>query len=131
MNAIQEILDDLLRDFPMEVVTPIAPYTDNMSFREKFESALKSLERSKRMGNRMLQLINAFYLGRLLEIEAESLTQRSYFAQKLSLHYRTVVVRIYYIFEPYGVSQIMRTRKISMTIVRHLSLRDYQTLLGM
>jgi hypothetical protein len=130
MNAYQEILDDLAQIIPMEVTPPVSPYTNDMSFKKKFESTLKALERSKRFGSRVLQLINAYYLGKVLEVETESLAQRSYYAQKLSLHYRTVAVRTYYIFEPYGIVQIMRTRTTSLAMIRQLTLREFQNLLG-
>ena len=63
-----------------------------------------------------------------MEKGTESLTQRSYYAQKLSLHYRTVVVRTYYIFEPFGVAQIMRTRRTSLTMIRQLKSKEFRNL---
>ena len=80
MEPYQEVLSDLLQIYPEETVEYPAPYDDNMTFERKFIVTQKSLERARRLKNRILQLVNAFYLGKLLEHEANSSTQRSYYA---------------------------------------------------
>jgi hypothetical protein len=65
-----------------------------MAFNEKFCLTKDAIEWSKRLKNRVLQLTNLFYLGQLLEQEAENTTIRSYYAQQLATYYQTIAVQI-------------------------------------
>ena len=128
MDNFRTILGDLYQVLPTEPILCPVPFTRKMTFEEKFLNTLRALRRAKGLRNRILQLANAYYLGQLLEKGTESLTQRSYYAQKLSLHYRTAVVRTYYIFEPFGVTQIMRTENTSLTMIRQLGSQEFHDL---
>jgi hypothetical protein len=130
MTLYQSILEDLCQIQPTKV-TPISPpYETNMAFNEKFRLTKDAIERSKRLRNRVLQITNLFYLGQLLEQDAENSTIRSYYAQQLATHYQTVAVQIYYIFEVLGVEQIARTTRTTSTHVRNLSQTKYLELVS-
>ena len=128
MTPFQNILEDLRRTRSTEPSSLRPPYDDRMSFEEKFNITRNAADRSKRTANRTLQLVNLFYLGQLLERDAADNTQRSYFAQKLSLHYRTIAVRLYYIFEAFGVEQIAQSTRTTPSCLRSLSQDEYQDL---
>jgi len=119
MDNYLNILEDLYQTSPEEPLIFPLPYQEDEPFREKFYETLEALKRSKRLNDRLLQLVNVYYLGELLEKKAESFTQSTYYAQKLSMHYRIAAIRMYYIFEPFGVAQIMRTQKTTLTMVRN------------
>ena len=125
----QITLNDLTNRLPSNVDECSAPYEEWMTFEDKFKLTRKALSRAKGMNNRLLQLVNAFYLGRLLEIEAESDNQREHFARQLTIHYRTVIRRTYYLFEAFGVKQIMRTTSTTLTAIRTISSAEYEDLL--
>ena len=129
MNHYQTILDDLMNGLPVEVNEYPVPYEEWMTFENKIKMTRKALSRAKNINNRLLQLVNAFYLGRLLEVEADSNDQREQYANQLTLHYRTVARRTYYLFEVPGVKQIMRTTKTTLTTIRTISSAEYEDLL--
>jgi hypothetical protein len=128
MTYYQIVLEDLSREITGETYNITPPYEPHSSFEEKFYLTQKALERARRMGDRTLQLINAFYLGQLLEKETKSQTQRNYYAQQLTAHYRTTVVRIFYIYEVFGVEHLMRSTQTTLTTIRKLSFKEFQQL---
>lgn len=127
MNAYQNILEDLLRIYPADVASCPPPYAENLSLDEKFMALNDAIIKSKRMGNRTLQLTNVYYLGKFLERDVNNL-QRNYYAQQLSLHYRITAIRTFYIFEPHGVNQILKTTNTSLTMIRKLTQPEYSSL---
>ena len=128
MTHYQDILSDLNANSPQEIIVYPPSYEDNMLFEEKFIQTRKALFRAKSMSNRKLTLANAFYLGQLLEVEAETERQREQYARQLTTHYRIVIKRLYYIFETLGVEQIMRTTETTLTAIRSLSSKEYEDL---
>src|SRR6266480_1474894 len=68
MNHYQDILSDLNANSSQEIIEYPPPYETNMSIEEKFKQTRKALSRAKSMNNRILTLVNAYYLGQLLEI---------------------------------------------------------------
>jgi len=126
MNAYQNILADLLQECPPSDVCYPVPYEPQASLEDKFIALNNALERSKRYGDRIMQLVSAFYMGRFLEKEAQSL--RGHYAQRLSHHYRVTVSRVYFIFEIPGVGRLMKTTNTTMTLIRRLSFDEYQSL---
>ena len=112
-----------LQDFP-------PPYDDRDNFEEKFLKIRRAYGRAKRSNGRVLQLINAYFLGKLLEKEADTPLQRSYYAQQLSQHLYTVSVRLYYIFEFLGTKQILRSLRTNVTMIRQLSAAEYRSLVN-
>jgi hypothetical protein len=128
MNAYQSILEDLYQIFPVEVAPVILPYDENATMDSKFETLKEALRQSKRLGNRRLHLMNAFFLGQFLEKKVKTNALRSHYAQQLTPHYRTTSQRVYYLFKALGVNQIMRTVNTTLTLVRKLSQEEYQDL---
>lgn len=128
LNAYQKVLEDLLQIYPLEVLVYPPPYIGTASLEEKFDSINGAIERAKRIDDRVLMLVNVFYLGQFLEVEVRGNTRRNQFLQQLSAHFRTIAIRTYYIFEAQGVEQIMRTIHTTSTIIRKLNLIEYKDL---
>src|SRR5215212_5800344 len=100
-----------------------------MPFDRKFDLTLKALLRAKRLQNRTLQLLGAYFLGQLLETQTESSTHRGSYMCKLSPYYQVVVVRTYYIFEVFGAKKVMSTLRTSLTTIRRLKRDEFQDLI--
>src|SRR5438045_5677813 len=126
MDYYQTILDDLMNGLPAEVNEYPVPYEEWMTFKDKFKVTRKALFRAKSTNNRLLQLVNAFYLGQLLEEGADSNDQRERYNRQLTVHYRIVAKRTYYLFEVSRVKQIMRTIKTTLTTIRMISSAKYE-----
>jgi hypothetical protein len=122
------VLDDLLRPVSEEEMEYDPPYDQGSTLEEKFTLTLKALSRAKRFHNRPLQLLNAYFLGQLLETKTESHIQRNYYARRLSTHYRLTAVKAFIIFESFGPRKIMNTAKTSLTTIRQLSMEEYHDL---
>ncbi|PKY47881.1 hypothetical protein RhiirA4_421756 [Rhizophagus irregularis] len=128
INAYQRILEDLRQLQPTEIVAYPPPYTTAASLEEKFDLINAAIERAKRIDDRILMLANVYYLGHFLEVEIRDNIRRSQFIQQLSIHFRTIAIRTYYIFEVSGVEQIMRTTQTTPTMIRKLNTAEYKDL---
>ena len=69
------ILSDLTRTEPEIPGIMFPPYSEDVTFKEKFEQTKKAYERAARSRRRIQQLLNAYYLGELLEEKVESTFQ--------------------------------------------------------
>ncbi|PKB92410.1 hypothetical protein RhiirA5_444786 [Rhizophagus irregularis] len=67
VNAHQKILEDLYQIFPIEVAPIMPPYDEDATMDSKFETLKEAIRHSKRLGDRRLHLVNAFFLGQFLE----------------------------------------------------------------
>lgn len=128
MTPYQRILEDLRVAQTSYVIPYPKPYEDNMNFEEKFRLTNEAAERSKRTGDRILWLVNLFYLGQLLERQTKDNKQRGYYRQQLTEHYRTIVTRMFFLFEYLGVEHIMRTTRITPTLLREINQTEFQKL---
>ncbi|CAB4396308.1 unnamed protein product [Rhizophagus irregularis] len=124
----QLILEDLLQNEEECEIEYGPPYNYSLPFKEKFNLTLQALLRAKRLQNRSLQLLNAYFLGQLLEREIESLSQRSFYAQSLTTYYRITSIRTFYLFEVFGTKKIMSVTRTSLMMIRKLKSHEFQDL---
>jgi hypothetical protein len=75
-------------------------------------------------------LINAFFLGQLLDDKDVSPAQRTLQSQTLTAHYYKCSTRIFHLFENSGAKQILHTQFITLTWIRKLRSIEYQNLLS-
>jgi hypothetical protein len=68
----QLYIEDLNETLPEEVTPAIPPYSNGMDLQKKCQMTYRMLLRASRMKDRTLALINAYYLGKLLETETSS-----------------------------------------------------------
>ena len=125
----QVILEDLSQGPLQNILVIPPPYRNDNSFSEKFEITYKAVKRASRLNRRMLLLINAFYLGKLLESDIDSQTKRCTYSAKLSKYYLATAVRLYYLYEYLGLEHLMRSTKMTLTDIRQLSSEEYEALL--
>ncbi len=107
----------------------LEPYKADMILSQKVQTTYRALLRSTRMNNRLLSLVNSFYLGQLLEDETLIPAQRTVQVSTITTHYYRIAVRVFYLFEHLGVQRIFGTRSLTLTIIRRLKIAEYQTLI--
>ena len=94
----QLILEDLQREEHNNDITYLPPHINGMTLNEKFSIITRMMFRAKRVNNRVLFLINAFYLGEFLE-NLDNLTTRAIYTRKLTQYYYRASVQLYYLYE--------------------------------
>lgn len=124
----KSILADLLQNEEECEIEYGPPYDHTLPFKDKFNLTLQALLRAKRLQNRSLQLLNAYFLGQLLERETETLSQRSFYAQSLTTYYRITSVRTFYLFEVFGTKKVMSATRTSLMMIRKLKSHEFQDL---
>ncbi|GBB83188.1 hypothetical protein RclHR1_00010070 [Rhizophagus clarus] len=83
----------------------IPPYLEDMDIEEKFLKSYMQLQRSIQLKNRILSLVNAYFVGKILA-EIESTSERFRMKRKLTKHYSTMTEYTFDLFEP-NPSQIL------------------------
>jgi hypothetical protein len=111
----QYFKEDIQETYPIEGMI-VPPYTDEMDREQKIKISYQNLQRSIRLKQRIIALMNAYFLGRLLS-EIESTTERFVIKRKLTKHYQTMVDNTFDLFE-FRPSQILRTKVISVQAIR-------------
>ncbi|GET03435.1 hypothetical protein GLOIN_2v1780851 [Rhizophagus clarus] len=124
----QDVLQDLLILNEGHTVGYIPPYSDSMELEEKFNVTLRALFHAKQLQNWSLQLFCAYFLGKILEEEADPLSKQAYYAQRLMTYYRITSVWAYFLFKPFGPTKIMNLARTSLTTLRNLSTEEFQDL---
>lgn len=116
MDDLQEELQQAL---PLEIEQLVPPFSIEDSRDKQFKAAHNALRRSIKLKNRMLSLINAYYLGKILN-EFETSTLKFQNKRKLTVHYAVMAEYTYDIFEPYP-TKILHTTSISVQRIKKLS----------
>jgi hypothetical protein len=124
----QNVLHDLLLPIEEQDFNYVPPYSDGSTLDEKFNATIRSLFQAKRLQNRSLQLLYAYYLGQILEEQTNPIVKRTYYAQQLTSYYRITAVRVYYLFKPFGPMKVMNSTRTSLTIIRKLKTEEFQDL---
>ena len=83
----QLYIENLNETSPEEITPSIPPFSTEMDIQKKVQMAYRMLLRATRMKDRTLALINAFYLGKLLETETSSPAQRSLLKGQITKYY--------------------------------------------
>ena len=124
-----DILEDLRESTSNTIFPYPLPYNEQNTLQQKLMAIQRSIRRAKRLCNRVLILVNTFYLEKLLELEVDPF-QRVNSLTMLSSYYLLVSVRLYYLFEYLGVEQIMKTHKTTLTKIKRLSNREFLELVN-
>ena len=122
------ILQEMQRPLLEGMFEPPRPYTPNMTIDEKVKRTYRSLLKARRVKNRILILLNAFFLGQLLNDDILP-AQRTLQYQTMTTHYHQSATRIYHLFETVGIQQIMVTQALTLTWIRKLKSSEFQDLL--
>src|SRR5215211_3447552 len=125
-NNFDDIFDDLWEALP-EVVDLMPPLNlDGLDSTMKVYAMMRLIKRALCVKNRKLALMNAFYLGRMIE---EDDIVRAIARRKLTIYYFTAAIRTYYIFEECS-EQIFRTRNTTLKKIKDLKSYEYGRLIG-
>lgn len=126
-EIILEQLKDTTNPATMNIQT-FKPYDANMTLSKKVQLTYRALLRSTRMNNRLLALVNSFYLGQLLDDETITPAQRTQQTSTITTHYYRIAVRVFHLFENLGVQRILSTQSLTLTMIRRLKTIEYQAL---
>lgn len=112
-----------------EISPIVPPYQNDTTFTRKVQLTYQALLRSTRMRNRILSLVNAFFLGQLIDDVTISPAQRTLQMATVTKHYYRTAIRVYHLFENLGVQRIVDTQCLTLTVIRQLKSSEYQALL--
>jgi len=98
---ISAIISDEIKDnFKTTAIVIPPPYNENMELEEKFSIVYRELQRKTRVKNRILALMNAFYLGKLLdEISERSILSR--YQNRVTSHFLRLSRNTFEIFKDF------------------------------
>ena len=123
----QTILEDLSEPNSVDSVVEPPPFEEATPISMKVKTTFRKLHRAKRMDDRISLLVNAFYIGQIIEEEMTP-AQRTSNKSNLTAYYCQVCIRTYYIFENFGLQQIYRTRKTTLAMISRLKSTEYRQL---
>ncbi|GBC00094.1 hypothetical protein RclHR1_37430002 [Rhizophagus clarus] len=115
-------LIDLQETHPLEIRPMIPPYLEDMDIEEKFLKSYMQLQRSIQLKNRILSLVNAYFIGKILT-EIESTSERFRMKRRLTKHYLTMTEYTFNLFEP-NPSQILRTKYLNVQDIRKMKRQE-------
>ncbi|CAG8703533.1 6613_t:CDS:1 [Funneliformis caledonium] len=101
-----------------------------MTLQQKVQSIYQALLRACKIRDRVLILVNAYYLGQLLETESTNPSERIMLQNMMTIYYRLGVTRIYYLFEFLEVEQIQHTQIINFATIRQLKACEFRALIN-
>lgn len=114
---IEEILTDITASSPGTMDDLIPPYMLTVDDDQKYKLTVKALRRSISLHNRMLAIINAYFLGKFLsELDVE---QERRYKKRLTNHYNTIAKYTYDLFEQHPL-QIFATHTLDVQAIRKL-----------
>ena len=110
--TLEEIQAELLAVVPLNPGPLVSPYEEGLENKQKVKFAYQALKRSIKRKDRMTALINAYFLGKVLN-ETEGPRQEYQLKKELTAHYITMAENAYILFEIDPV-QILRTEKLDI-----------------
>ena len=126
---ISAIISDEIKDNFKSTAIVIPPsYNENMELEEKFSIVYRELQRKTRVKNRILALMNAFYLGKLLdEIPERSILSR--YQNRVTSHFLRLSRNTYEIFKDFP-EQIGETSTITVQMLRKLKRNEISRIIS-
>lgn len=128
MNNYDRILEDLQRNNDVSDLN-ITLQNEEDPPSQQVNSLLRQLRRAVSRRNRVETLLNAWYIGEVIETKTSTLTERALCMKLMTPYYQKVVIRTYYIFEFLGTEQINRSRNTTLTMISRIGTKQYQALL--
>ena len=119
MNSLtdEQIKAELLEISPLDPkIYPPFRYEDTE--KQKIIATLHALRKSIKRKDRLLPILNAYYLGKILD-DALTSTEEYKLKKELTLHYITMATNVYLLFEN-DPQQIMRTKRITVQDIKKL-----------
>jgi len=120
--TLEEIQTDLLAVAPLNPGPLVPPYEEGQEDKLKLRFTYQALRRSIKRKDRMTALINAYFLGKVLN-ETEGPRREYQLKKELTSHYITMAENAYILFEMDPL-QILRTEKLDIRDVRRTRRKD-------
>ena len=116
---IPAIITDLQTTLEDAVSFPIPPpFREEQSLDERFNITYRELQRRTKSKNRIMSLVNAFYLGKILD-EINNRTTRYRYIHQLTTHFYKISSNTYELFKDFP-ERIGQTTTISVQMIRKL-----------
>jgi len=126
---LQAYISEITAPIPSDNRLPIMIYPQsNPTSPEKVKHLLKEMNGAKDRCLTKLVLYYAYLIGEIIVCEEECGTRKACL-RLLTQHYRAVTKRAYYLFGHDRTPLILNCRKLSLTSIKHLSLKEYNQLL--
>jgi hypothetical protein len=123
------IFSDLLETDPSDPFLLPDPYDDNLDIKSNIETFYRLIRWSIRINDRIQGLVNAYYLGYLLEVRLSTPSKRRKYRKILSKHYLDACIRVYNLYKITGIQQIYRSKRTSFWMFRKINRPTYIQLL--
>src|SRR4051794_6751834 len=120
--TLEEIQAELLEIFLTNAGLLIPLYEEGQGNKQKLKLAYQSLKRSIKRKDRLNALVNAYFLGKVLN-KTDSPRQEYQLKKELTSHYITIAENAYILFEVDPI-QILRTIKLDIRDVRRTRKKD-------
>ena len=127
MDTYSIIFQDLYGILPLTIDEYSVPYCKEMKLEQKVRMIFMKLHQALKLKNRILSLVNAFYLGQLLEVEAITSFEKMIGPKIVTKYYFTSAIRTYYIFQA-NPEQIYRTTNTTIRLIYQLKSAEYRQL---
>ena len=114
--TVEEIQAELLEVTPLNPGPLIPPYEEGQEDKQKLKLAYQALRRSIKRKDRLSALINAYFLGKVLN-NVEGPRQEYILKKELTSHYITMAENAYILFE-FDPTQIFRTVDLDIRDIR-------------
>jgi len=114
------MVEDLKQRTPEDPIVLGNPYNEDLTIERNVQQIYRHLLRSIRTGDRILSLVNAYYIGEILEVTALP-HERTSIRRILTVHYVDAIRRLYNTYEPLGVEQLYRTKDLKISHFRKIS----------
>jgi hypothetical protein len=119
------IFSDLLEVNPTNPMTMPDPYNAQQSLSTNIRAFYRLIRWSLRTNDRVGSLVNAYYLGYLLEERASTPSERRKCRRLLTKHYILSCTRIYNIYNILGIQQLYRSQRSSYWMFRKITRQEY------
>ena len=124
-----KIFADLLETQPVNPHFSLDPFIEGQSLDFNIRMFYRLIRWSLGTNNRIGTLVNAYYLGYLLEERASTPRERRQCRKLLTKHYICACTRVYNLFSLSGIQQIYRTQRTEFWTLKLLSKPEYDKLL--
>ncbi len=124
--TVEEIQAELLEVTPLNPEPLIPPYEEGQEDKQKLKLAYQALRRSIKRKDRLSALINAYFLGKVLN-NVEGPRQEYILKKELTSHYITMAENAYILFE-FDPTQIFRTINLDIRDIRRAKKKDIVTI---
>ena len=124
-----DIYLDILEENPTYPIIMPLPYNENSSLVSNVEQMFQYLLRALRRKDRILSLVNAYYIGQVLDERPKKPSERTSCYHVLTAHYITTCTRIYTIFSILGVKQLYRSKRMKVAYFKKISAKEVRKLI--